>query len=282
MPFIRTGSNVNTFYNVIGTGDKTVVLVHGAGATCRMWSLQTRDLVKAGYRVVVYDTRGHGATVGTEGLYSIDIFSADLRELLDALNIRERVYLCGISMGGLIVQRFVVKNPKRVKAIILSNTYSFLGYEYLSAALGASVETIKGLEVTEQYVYEVLSKSGDDWDLASHMLQASEVLLSSELERNLFFDDQVYAPSQEERIKTQAATGAFDSRDELSRIKCPTLVIGSENDVIVPPSCSVYLHQRIPGSELVMLAGSNHVPSLDSYKAYNPHIISFFDGVEPE
>lgn len=277
MPFIQTQSNVNIFYNIIGTGEKTVVLVHGAGATCRMWSLQTRALVKAGYRVIVYDSRGHGATVGTEGLYSIDLFADDLNELLAALGITGKVYLCGISMGGLIAQSFVLRYPERVLAVVLSNTYSFLGYEYIAAAIGADVETLKQTKITNQYVYEALTKADKgDWDLAGHMLQASEALLKEDIAQDLFFDDQVYAHSKQERIKTQAATGSFDSRDKLDQIKCPTLIIGSENDMVVPLVCSEYLHERIWGSELLVLEGANHVPTLDNYKAYNQHIIDFF------
>lgn len=282
MPFIQTKSNLSVFYNIVGSGEKTIVMIHGAGSTCRHWSMQLRPLVEAGFRVITYDNRGHGATPGTDGAYSIDMMANDLKELLDALGIEEKLYICGISMGGLIAQEFMIRYPDRVEAAILSNTYSFLGYDFISAATGVDVETLKKTELTNRFMYDILSQGAiENWDAASHMLQAADILMSTEVGKNLFFDDMAFQ-TQEEKIKTSAATGAFDSRSRLDQIKCPVLVIGSDSDMIVPFSQSAYLHEHIPGSKYVVMENMNHVPSLDAYEIYNDHILGFLNSVSAQ
>ncbi len=279
MPFIQTKSNLTMFYNIVGTGDKTIVMIHGAGSTSRHWPMQLRALVKAGFRVLTYDNRGHGATPGTEGLYSIELLAQDLEELLEALGIEEKVCLCGISMGGLIAQEFMIRDPDRVKAAILSNTYSFLGYDFIAAAVGADPETLKQRELTPELMHEALSKGYiENWDAAAHMMMASDLLMSTELGKDLFFDDMVIQ-TQEERIKTNSATGAYDSRSRLEKIKCPVLIIGSDRDMIVPFAESAYLHEHIAGSRYVVMENMNHVPTMDAPEIFNRHMLDFLTGV---
>ncbi len=279
MPFIQTKSNLTMFYTLVGTGEKTIVMIHGAGSTSRHWPMQLRALVKAGFRVLTYDNRGHGATPGTEGLYSIELLAKDLEELLEALGIEEKICLCGISMGGLIAQEFMIRNPDRVTAAILSNTYSFLGYDFIAAAVGADPEALKQRELTPELMYEALSKGYvENWDAAAHMMMASDFLMSTELGKDLFFDDMVIQ-TLEERIKTNAATGAFDSRSRLDRIKCPVLVIGSDRDMTVPFAESAYLHEHIAGSRYVVMENMNHVPTMDAPEIFNRHMLAFLGDV---
>lgn len=279
MPFIQTESKLDIFYNIVGSGEKTIVMIHGAGSTCRHWSMQLRSLVKEGFRVITYDNRGHGATPGTEGPYSIEMMANDLKEMLDALGVDDPLYLCGISMGGLIAQEFIFRNPGRVQAAVLSNTYSFFGYEYIAAAVGVDVETLKQTSLTPEFMYGILQQGAvENWDAAAHMLMASDILMSTELGKNLFFDDMAFQ-TQEERIKTSAATGAFDSRSYLDQIKCPVLIIGSDQDMIVPFPQSAYLHEHIPGSRYVVMENMNHVPSLDAHETFTRHLLDFLRDV---
>ena len=279
MPFIQTKSNLTMFYNIVGTGDKTIVMIHGAGSTSRHWPMQLRALVKAGFRVLTYDNRGHGATPGTEGLYSIELLAQDLEELLEALGIEEKVCLCGICIGGLSAQEFMIRNPDKVTAAILSNTYSFLGYDFIAAAVGADPETLKQCELTPELMHEALSKGYvENWDAAAHMMMASDILMSTELGKDLFFDDMVIQ-TQEERIKTKSETGAYDSRSRLEKIKCPVLIIGSDRDMIVPFAESAYLHEHIAGSRYVVMENMNHVPTMDAPEIFNRHMLDFLTGV---
>jgi pimeloyl-ACP methyl ester carboxylesterase len=144
--------------------------------------------------------------------------------------------------------------------------------------LDISIDELKKTRVTKEFLYGILSRrKSENWELSETIEQASQALLENEWARNLFFEDQLYITSEEQRIKIQSATGSFDSRSEVKNIKCPTLVIGSDNDIIAFVEHSHYLHEQISGSELVILKSSNHVPCLDRYEEFNKLIIDFFN-----
>jgi len=85
-----------------------------------MWNPQI-DLLKQGFRVVIYDIRGHGESDVGDGQYTMELFADDLLGLLDSLKI-EKAVLCGLSMGGYIALRAVEKSEARVEGLILCDT----------------------------------------------------------------------------------------------------------------------------------------------------------------
>ncbi len=278
MAFATLKNGLRVFYNIAGAGTRTVVLIHGAGATCRLWSLQMRPLIDVGYKVVTYDVRGHGATEGIEGMFTIADLAADLAELLEQIGIDERVFVCGISMGGLIAQEFALAHPEKLRGLVLANTYSFLGEEAVAAATGLSAEALREKGVTAELVYEALKPYlTDDMNVAAHMAQAADILLPAGPGRTLFFDDALFQKPAES-LKTKASTGAFDSRGRIDAIDCPTLIIGSEKDMIVPFAESAYLHEHIAGSRYVALPG-NHVSNQEDPETFNRLILDFIGGI---
>jgi 3-oxoadipate enol-lactonase len=90
-----------------------------------MWDPQIQGLSEH-FRVLRFDTRGHGRSDVPPGAYSFDRLGRDVNELLDALNIN-RVHFCGLSLGGIIGQWLVVHTPERIDRLILCNTSSYLG-----------------------------------------------------------------------------------------------------------------------------------------------------------
>ena len=80
------------------------------------------------FRVLQYDTRGHGRSEYTPGPYSVDLLGQDVIDLLDQLKI-DKVHFCGLSMGGLIGQWLGIHHPERLHKLILSNTGSKIGTE---------------------------------------------------------------------------------------------------------------------------------------------------------
>ena len=88
MPHTYTNGIV-TFYEDAGEGP-IVVLVHGYGGDLRLWDAQVAPLREAGFRVVRYDIRGHGRSLIAPDGYTYDNYSADLRDLLDRLNVDGR------------------------------------------------------------------------------------------------------------------------------------------------------------------------------------------------
>ena len=112
--------NGYTHYELVGDKDaETVVLVHGFSVPNFIWEPTFRALTKAGFRVLRYDLFGRGYSDRPKTRYNFDLFANQLRDLLDALNIKEPINLFGLSMGGPITATFTTRHPERVKRLAL-------------------------------------------------------------------------------------------------------------------------------------------------------------------
>jgi 3-oxoadipate enol-lactonase len=113
-------------YQIDGAADAPVlVLSSSLGTDLQMWDAQVAALSKS-FRVVRYDTRGHGQSLVTQGPYTVEQLGRDVLALLDALNI-ERAHFCGLSMGGLIGQWLGIHASDRLHKLILCNTAAKIG-----------------------------------------------------------------------------------------------------------------------------------------------------------
>jgi 3-oxoadipate enol-lactonase/4-carboxymuconolactone decarboxylase len=120
MPLIQT-PNLRHYYRLDGPEDRPVlVFSHSLGCDHTMWDAQTAALLPY-FRILRYDTRGHGATEVTAGDYSIEMLARDVVALADALSIREFAW-CGLSLGGMIGQWLGAHAPERLTALVLANT----------------------------------------------------------------------------------------------------------------------------------------------------------------
>ncbi|TFD23420.1 alpha/beta fold hydrolase [Cryobacterium sp. TMS1-13-1] len=98
-------SDIELHYEDVGAG-KPVMLIHGWPLSGRSWEGQVPALVDAGYRVITYDRRGFGQSSQPWNGYDYDTFAADLKTVLDTLDLRD-VTLIGFSMGGGELARYV-------------------------------------------------------------------------------------------------------------------------------------------------------------------------------
>lgn len=116
MPHVRT-DDIVTYYEVYGEG-YPLIFIHGGWTDHETWKPQIACFSK-NYKVIVYDLRGHGKTVGSKiKKYSLELFMNDLKALLETLSI-EKPILCGRSLGGLIAQAYAIKYSD-LRALILA------------------------------------------------------------------------------------------------------------------------------------------------------------------
>ena len=117
----RTSSHTATAYDLCGPdGAPLVVLIHGLGLTRQLWQWHAPAL-SARYRVLCYDLFGHGESAPPPEAPSLALFSAQLRGLLDRLEV-ESCALVGFSLGGMINRRFALDHPERVRALAILNS----------------------------------------------------------------------------------------------------------------------------------------------------------------
>ena len=117
-------NNIRIRYSDTGSESATpLILCHGLTATLEMWTSQV-NFFKTQYRVITWDNRGHGSSSAPVKIdqYSTEIFANDLLNLLQALNINQKIILGGMSFGGHTALQFAHQNPSLVKALILSDT----------------------------------------------------------------------------------------------------------------------------------------------------------------
>ncbi len=114
-----------------------LVLSNSLGCTLEMWEPQLAAFSRE-YRVLRYDTRGHGGSGVPPRPYTLEQLGADVLGLLDSLGIK-RVHYCGLSMGGSTGMWLAVNAPQRIERLVLCNTTPWLGPP---ATMNARIETL--------------------------------------------------------------------------------------------------------------------------------------------
>jgi pimeloyl-ACP methyl ester carboxylesterase len=259
------------YYEQAGEGP-SLVFIHGAFGDARMWEPQWRHF-SSKYRVLRYDLRGHGRT-GPSDLdrYSMATYADDLAALLEAVKIDAAV-ICGLSWGGGIAQVFAVRNPDRLKGLVLvGSTVSMsvtLGEKLLRYVLfpkAAMRLTIRMMSV-ERFV-------GFSFWLASltlgrHWLNRDDQTLEYVRQSMLQID-------QREYLKIWEAIYGFDLQP-LERIHCPTLVLTGERDSKMVLRHSAEILRRVPGAEGRVLPAAYHALTLEQPQAFNEALEEFLN-----
>lgn len=240
-----------------------VVLIHGYTGNLRNWTLQVRALAQS-YRSISPDLRGHGLSVKPTRRedYSLELFAADVYGLLDALAVSE-CYLVGHSMGGMVAQEFVLGYPEMVRALVLVDTAADQpqGMPWQERARLLEIARTQGMEA----VFEEMAHTPP---LASPLAEENPQLMDLWREQFLMTSLEGYL------YCAQAMANRRPLLEELSQIRVPTLIIcGELDEPFLEPSRR--MHQRIPGSELVIVPGAAHTPTLEKPSEFNQALLSF-------
>ena len=241
-----------------GKGD-AVVLAHAIGLDHRMWDALAHALAPR-FRVIAFDTRGHGASPVAPRPYTLEALADDAAALLDRLGVG-RAHWVGLSMGGMIGQAFALRHPRRLARLVLANTSSSYGPEG-PANWRARIKLV------------------EDGGLAA-IRAAVEQRYFSEAFRREHAD--VVAATMGRFMETSAqgylgccdAIAALDFSKDLARIAAPTLVIAGGADVGTPVAMSEALARGIPGARLAVLEGAAHLSSTEQPEAFNRRVGDF-------
>lgn len=227
-------------YEIRGQG-VPLVLVHGVGARLDNW-YGVVDRLAPHFQVISYDLRGHGDTTRAPGPYSLDLFAADLAELLDQLGI-ERCHLAGHSLGGMIGQRFALDHPDRLDRLAI-----------LSSAAGRTPEererVLARVDTVRQGGGAHFERSISRW-FTDAFRQNNPDLIADYLDRNKLNDPDCYSAAY--RVLATSDLG-----DDLHRIAAPTLVATGEEDIGSSPRMARLMAERIPDARLCILDGLRH------------------------
>jgi pimeloyl-ACP methyl ester carboxylesterase len=257
--------------HVIEAGEgPPIVLSHGVLLSVRTWFHQLDELPRDGFRVVAFDHRGHGASVAGDTGHSIENLAADVRTVLEQLDVRDAV-LVGHSMGGVAVQAFAIHHPdvarERVRGLVLLST---IAKTPLSGAIGR-------LERPIERMFEHLPDSTKLFDARNFGFVLSRVGFGKkarpshvELVRRMLRD----TPDDTRRLAIHALVG-LDLTPDLPKIDLPTLVIGGTADVLTPPAESRRMASLIPGARLELIPGGGHMLMFEEPEKINALLRDF-------
>jgi len=256
MPFLET-TDLRVHYALSGPEGAPVVLFSSSlGSTLSVWDAQAAAL-EAGFRVLRYDTRGHGLTSVTRGPYTIARLGRDVVELLDGLGI-ERCHFCGLSIGGIIGMWLGVHAAEHVEKLVLCNTAARIGTPERWNERIQSVQT-QGMSALAPDLVE-------RWFTEEFRARSPEVVASARA--------MLESAPPEGYVACCAALRDADLRSEIEAIRAPTLVITGSEDPATPPAVGRFLADRIAGAQYVELPTS-HLSNLGAPDLFNAALARF-------
>ena len=235
-------------------GGPAVLLGASLGTTHRLWDALAADLARD-FRVVRFDTRGHGGSPAPATSYTLEELAADVVALADRLGI-ERFAYAGISLGGAIGQRLGIDHGERLTALALCSTAPVFGSPQMWEERSETVR-IQGtgalVDATAERWFTPEFRVGHPDEVAwvMDMLRATP--------------DEGYAGCCD-------ALARFDATDELPAVRVPTLVVAGAEDPTSPPSVGQEMVAAIPEAELVVIEDAAHISNVARPEAFNAAI----------
>jgi 3-oxoadipate enol-lactonase len=238
----------------------TVVLSSSLGATHAMWERQVPALTPH-FRVVRYDTRGHGRSPVVPGPLTIEDLAEDVVALLDRLEV-ERAHVVGLSLGGMTSIALAAAHPDRVDGLALLCTSAHLppaqGWLDRAATVraegpGAVADTVVTRWYTEAF-------------RAAHPERAAQAVAT------------IASTPREGYAACCDAIAAMDLRADLASIKAPTLALAGADDPATPPEHLALIAEVVPDAQLVVVPHAAHLANDEQPDVVNAALLDHLLG----
>jgi 3-oxoadipate enol-lactonase len=251
-------------FNVCVEGDATkptLIISNPLATNLHLWDRQMPAFLEH-FRVVRYDSRGHGESVADAGPYSIDGLGRDALAILDALGI-ETAHWLGLSKGGMVGLWVLVHAPERITRAVLANTAARVpGPDLWNSRIRSARAT--GMDAVADAVADRwFTKGFRD----SHADEVVAVLAM------------VWATPLQGYLATCAALRDMDLREAMRTIEAPVLVIVGRHDPSTPPAMGAAIANAIKGARLVTLATS-HISNVEDPENFARAVVDFLTAAE--
>lgn len=260
MPRVQA-NGIEIFYEEQGAG-QPLLLIAGFACDHANWAKMI-PLLASRYRVIVFDNRGVGRTSAPDSLYGIRQMAEDAAGVLDAMGL-SRVHVAGHSMGGQIAQELAPAHPERVGTLTLLSSCARIderGKAVIESwgELPRLVDAVTGLRLSFPWIY-------------TSRLYATPGAVERSIEEVL---RNPFPPTPAGIYLQSRAITSFDSTTRLDQIKCPTLVVVGDEDILSGITFSQQLVRGIRGSQLIVLEECAHGLPTESPEASAAAILGF-------
>jgi pimeloyl-ACP methyl ester carboxylesterase len=246
-------------------GTPVIFLVHLA-AVLDNWDPSVVDGIAAKHHVIAFDNRGIGASTGSPA-DTIEQMTDDAITFIKAKGFKQ-VDLFGFSMGGMIAQEIVLREPALIRKLILAGTGPAGGVGISDVAGVANYDLIRATltgQDPKQYLFFTRTPAGID---------AGKAFLKRLQERVENRDKEITPQAYIAQLQALKAWGQKRPAD-LAVVKQPVLVVNGDNDRMVPTSNSHDLAKRLPNSELIIYPDSGHGGVFQYHEDFVPKALSF-------
>jgi 3-oxoadipate enol-lactonase len=241
------------------TSAPALLLSNSLGTTREFWDGQV-EAFSARFRVIRYDTRGHGVSSAPAGDYTIDQLAGDGLAILDAEKISS-AHVCGLSLGGLTAMWLGVHAPARVSSLVLANT---------SARIGSLESWSDRISlVRREGMPAVAERAATIW--------FSKEFRDAHPETIHRYQTTVRSLSPDGYVGCCAALRDADLRNAIAAIEAPTLAVGGTADIATPVEALEFVRDRIPGARLLTLPAA-HFSNIEDAAGFTAGVLDFLLG----
>lgn len=256
MPIAKV-NGINICYKIVGEGDP-LVMIMGLGSNQNNWRFQIPSFKKF-YRIITFDNRGAGNSDKPKGPYSIRQMADDTIGLMDHLGIM-KAHVLGTSLGGMIAQEIAINYPERVLKLVLGCTFA------------CQDEDNGG---TPQW-----DKSMDEF-INNHKIPSVKLACNTLLYRilGLFLLRMLYGSMEDKDragfIAQNEASQKHYTKDRLSLIIAPTLIIVGTGDKAILPGSSDTMAKLIPNAKIAKIQNGSHLLMIEHRGRFNKEVLDF-------
>jgi len=259
-----TANGIRINYELSGRKDGPVVILsHSLASSLKMWEPQM-EMLESHFRVLRYDTRGHGKSEATPTPYTLELLGEDALGLLDQLGM-DQVHWVGLSMGGMIGQSIALNHPHRLRSLALCDTAAIIPAE----AQPIWDDRIQG--VRRKGMESQLETTMERWFTPS-FLSLNPPMLT-------LIKEEFLATPAEGYIGCAGAIRRLNYLERLGEINLPTFIIVGEDDPATPVSASRAIHEHIKNSSLVILPSTRHLSNVEQPRVFNENLLEFLMNV---
>ena len=249
-------NDIEIYYEQHGDGEP-LLLIAGMSVDHTAW-LPILDGLSKKFQVTIFDNRGCGQTSSPKGPYTLQQMADDTAALMTALHL-DQAHILGGSLGGAIAQHLAIRHPEKVNKLILSTTMAKADPR-CTFIIGQRIPLWEQ-GISTEIIYETIFFP---WGFSKQFFTDLDAARAA-------INEAATLPPVIDLVGYQAQFAALvshDTRQQLSSINAPTLVLSSEEDILTPPSDGQYLANHIPNAQYHEFAAQAHTVHIEAPQAY--------------